>query len=40
MIAFIEDFFSEDDFEPVSVTFYCYDYGANCYEAVEKITTD
>ena len=30
---------SENDFESVSATSCCYDYGANTSEAVQKITT-
>ena len=35
-----DDFLSEQDFEAVLVILCCYDYGANCSEAVEKIATD
>ena len=30
---------SENDFETVLVDFYCYEYGANVTEAVQKIST-
>ena len=30
---------SENDFEAVLVNFYCYDYGANVSETVQKIST-
>ena len=38
--CFNEEFFSENDFEAVLATFYCYDYGTNASEAVEKIATN
>ena len=31
---------SENDFEAVSATFCCFDYGANAFEAVQKIAAD
>ena len=31
---------SENGFEAVLATFYCYDYGANFSEAVQKIDAD
>ena len=40
MAAFSEEFLSENGFETVLATFYCYDYDANASEAVEKIGTD
>ena len=36
--SFCEEFLSENDFEAVLVNFYCYDYGANDSEAVQKIS--
>ena len=33
------ELFSENDFEAVLITF-CYDYGANASEAVQKMATD
>ena len=38
--GFCEDLLSENNFEAVLATFYCYDYGANAFEAVQKIATD
>ena len=35
-----EEWLCENDFETVLATFYCYDYGANDSEAVQKIATD
>ena len=40
MAAFSEDFISDDDFEAVLATNWCYDYGSNVSEADVKITTD
>ena len=40
MAASSENFFSEDNFDTVLVTFCCYDYGTKSSEAVEKIVTD
>ena len=37
MAAFSEHFLSEDDFEAVLATFYCY---PNAFDEVEKIATD
>ena len=34
-----EELHSENDFETVLATF-CYEYGANAFEAVQKIATD
>ena len=31
---------SKNDFEAVLATFFCYDYGAKAFEAVQKIATD
>ena len=38
--GFCEELLSENDFEAVLATFYCYDYGANASEAVQKIATN
>ena len=38
--GFWEELLSENEFAAVLATFYCYDYGANASEAVQKITTD
>ena len=38
--GFCEELLSENDFEVVSATFCCYDYGANASEAVKTIATD
>ena len=35
-----EELVGENDFEAVLATFYCYDYGANASDAVQKIATD
>ena len=35
-----EELPSENDFEAVLAILYCYEYGANASEAVQKITTD
>ena len=35
-----EELLSENDFEAVLVTFYCYGHGAKASEAVQKIATD
>ena len=40
MAAFRDEFLSENDFETVLTTFWCYDYGVNASEAIEKITAD
>ena len=40
MTASSEDFLSEDDFETVLATFYCYGYRVNSFEAIQKIATD
>ena len=37
--GFCEELLSENDFEAVLVNFYCYEYGANASEAVQKIST-
>ena len=37
---FCEELLSENDFEAVLTTFYCYDHGAKASEAVQKIATD
>ena len=37
---FWEILLSENDFEVVLATFYCYDHGAKASEAVQKIATD
>ena len=37
---FCEELLSENDFEPVLANFCCYNYGANAFEAVQKIATD
>ena len=37
---FSEELLSENDFEAVSATFCCYDYGTNASEAVQKVATD
>ena len=37
--AFCGELLSENDFEAVLATFYCYDYGANASEAVQKTPT-
>ena len=37
--GFCEELLSENDFEAISVNFCSYDYGANAYEAVQKIST-
>ena len=37
--SFCEKLLSENDFEAVLVNFCCYDYGANAFEAVQKINT-
>ena len=34
------EFLSENGFKTDLVTFYCYDYGVNASEAVERIATD
>ena len=38
--GFCEEFHNENDFEAVLTTFYCYDYGVNASEAVQKMATD
>ena len=40
MTASSENSLSENDFDAVSATFWCYDYGANSSEAVEKIAAN
>ena len=40
MVAFSEEFLSEDKLETVLAIFCCYDYNANAFEAVEKMATD
>ena len=35
-----EEYLSENDFEAVLATFCCHDYGANAFEAVEKMATN
>ena len=37
--SFSEELLSENDFEAVLANFCCYDYGANTYEALQKIRT-
>ena len=37
---FYKEFLSENDFETVLATFFCYDHGAKAFEAVQKIATD
>ena len=37
--GFSEDLLSENDFEAILVNFYCYKYGFNASEAVQKIRT-
>ena len=39
-MASVRIFFSKYDFEAVLATFFCYDYKAVAFEAVEKITID
>ena len=40
MVAFFcEELLTENDLEAVLANFCCYDYGANVYEAVQKIST-
>ena len=40
MVAFFcEELLTENDLEAVLANFCCYDYGANAYEAVQKIST-
>ena len=34
--GFCEELLSQNDFEAVLVNFYCYEYGANASEAVQK----
>ena len=38
--CFSEEFHNENDFEAASATFCYYDYGANAFQAVEKVATD
>ena len=38
--GFCEELLSETDFEAILATFYCYDYGANASDAVQKIAAD
>ena len=38
--GFREELLSKNDFEAVLTTFYCYDYGVNASEAVQKVATD
>ena len=38
--GFSEELLSENDFEAVLAALYCFDYGANASEAVQKIATD
>ena len=40
MAAASENFFNEDNFDTVLVTFCCYDYDTKSSEAIEKIATD
>ena len=35
-----EELSGENDFEAVLATLYCYDYGGNASESVQKIATD
>ena len=37
---FCEELLSENDFEAVLATFFCYEYGANASEAVQKIAAN
>ena len=37
--GFCEELLSENDFEAVLVNFCCYEYGANAFDAVRKIST-
>ena len=37
--SFCEELLSENDFEAVLANFCCYDYDANAFEAVQKIST-
>ena len=39
MIAFVRNCLVKNDFEAVLANFCCYDYSANAYEAVQKIST-
>ena len=38
--GFCEELLKENDCKTVLATFFCYDYGANASEAVQKIATD
>ena len=38
--GFCEELISENDFDAVLATIYCYDHGANVSEAVQKIAAD
>ena len=38
--GFCEEFLNKSDFEAVLATFWCYDYGVNASEAVQKMATD
>ena len=38
--SFCEELLSENDFEAVLATLYCYDYGTNASETVQKIAID
>ena len=40
MAASSENCLSKNDFDAVSATFWCYDYGVNSSEAVEKIAAN
>ena len=40
MAAFSENFLSGNDFEELLAILCFYGYGANAFEAIEKITTD
>ena len=39
MVAFVKKLLSENDFEAVFANFWCYDYGSNTSEAIQKNTT-
>ena len=42
MLVFVRNYSvkMKNDFEAILATFYCYDYGANASEAVQKIAID
>ena len=39
-VDFCEELLSENDFETVLITFFCYDHSAKASEAVQKIASD